>query len=205
MFYPNAKYLSDCHGPYLEVTVRDLGFVTHLLEELHASLVQEHTDKHPALVGRLQNVTEDLHIREHIHQDGQDLGPGQRGTRRVRARCSLVSAKLLKAQQGWKGWRGRVGPGRTQEGRESLASVLTPPLHPSREPLACPPTAGVKFKRCAHTPTPTCHVTSFGKRGLAGVSKTLKMKILDFPVGPKSNDQGPYKRHPELFSGDEAG
>ena len=40
-------------GPYLEVSVRDLGFVTHLLEELHASLVQEHTDEHPPLVGRL--------------------------------------------------------------------------------------------------------------------------------------------------------
>lgn len=40
-------------GPYLEVTVRDLGFVTHLPEELHASLVQEHTDEHPVLVGRL--------------------------------------------------------------------------------------------------------------------------------------------------------
>ena len=75
-------------GPHLEVSVRDLGFVTHLLEELHASLVQEHTDEHPALVGRLQDVTEDLHVCEHVHQDGQDLGQGRGvGHQKVRARC----------------------------------------------------------------------------------------------------------------------
>lgn len=76
--YPNTKYrLGSLWGPYLEVAVRDLHFVTHLLEELHTSLVQEHTDEHPALAGCLQNVTEDLHIREHVHQDGQDLGQGR--------------------------------------------------------------------------------------------------------------------------------
>lgn len=40
-------------GPYLEMSIRDLDFVTHLLEEPHPSLVQQHTDEHPSLVGCL--------------------------------------------------------------------------------------------------------------------------------------------------------
>lgn len=57
---PPPFYLMDTRhplelslSPYLEMSIRDLDFVTHLLEEPQPSLVQQHTDEYPSLVGCL--------------------------------------------------------------------------------------------------------------------------------------------------------
>lgn len=63
--------------PYLQVSSVHVGSLTHLKEVLHVGLIQNDVDPHFPLEAGIQEVLEDVHISEHVHDHGDDLERGE--------------------------------------------------------------------------------------------------------------------------------
>lgn len=74
------------HGPavsaavcctYTEVRVLNIQRGAHACEVSEVLLVQQDVDGDSALVGRLHEVAEQVHVREHVHHHGDHLQESQ--------------------------------------------------------------------------------------------------------------------------------
>lgn len=58
---------------YVQVRVLDVERRAHVREVVQALLVQQDVDGDPALVGRLHEIAQQVHVREDVHHQRDDL------------------------------------------------------------------------------------------------------------------------------------
>lgn len=68
---------ADVCCTYTEVRVLNIQRGAHFCEVSEVLLVQQDVDGDSALVGRLHEVAEQVHVREHVHHHGDHLQESQ--------------------------------------------------------------------------------------------------------------------------------